>query len=577
MIDVKFYRFNKRRNSTAIPSNSDLAITKSCLLRDYTSVINPVIVVEAKLSLQVPENFDSYNYVEIPEFNRFYFVDNIGYNNNTWIFSLTVDVLGSFRDDIRASSQFVTRTSTASQIDSSYIDTTYDTKSGSFVVNKYDPSGYIVSRIGADANLTESSPNVFGYQPTPSSLGGYYVFGVVSQDGNGLKYYVCTTTGFISILQKILTISVSMSTGSGNLSSNLARSIFDPIQFIKFCRWYPTCPLYAASTVSSTVSSIYIGNQQITLESGGSYTTYTFSPVATCASIMKLEIPKSPYNTNSNHRDYLNLKPYAELNLYMPVFGNIPLDTAKVFNYTKLCVRWITDYTTGTCLLELIPYTQANNDTLFSSSDIIYTANVDYGVDIPVYNLSLDVKAATMLTAGSWLENKLANVLGIKEYDSVGKSGHFSGNLESKNMRSLGDISSRDYSSNIIEKIFNTNSSVDKILTNVHETFGSTIDLLASSLGQVHSTGNPSSYVSYRSIALPMIIGYFFNQADENLAKFGAPCNKTISPLSTLSGFTVCRNSNIDFTVHTSDNKTNITMSEREAVIVFMNSGFYLE
>ena len=66
MIDVKFYRFNKRRNSTAIPSVSNLAVTKSCLLRDYTSVINPVIVVEANMTLEVVENFDSYNYVEIP-------------------------------------------------------------------------------------------------------------------------------------------------------------------------------------------------------------------------------------------------------------------------------------------------------------------------------------------------------------------------------------------------------------------------------------------------------------------------------------------------------------------------------
>lgn len=575
MIDVKFYRFNKRRNSTAIPSNSNLAVTKSCLLRSPTSVINPVIVVEASGSLVQPENFDSYNYVEIPEFNRYYFVDNITYDNNTWVFSLTVDVLGSFRTDIRASSQFVTRTSTSAYINSNYIDTTYSTLPGTFVVNEWNPSDNVRGKISTSDSISSSTPYYFGIFPSnPTKLYGKYVLGIVGQDGEGLKYYLCdTNTAFKSLINKILTISVSMSTGSGSLSANLSRAVFDPIQYVKLCRWYPDVPLgYGYESVCTQVSSIYVGSQEITLQTGDNYRVYSFEPTNTGINYIVLDIPKSPYNTASNHRDYLNLKPYAELNLFMPMFGNIPLDTTKLFNAQKLGIRWTTDFTTGNCVLELFEHQGGVIDP-FENDNVFYTANGSIGVDIPLYNLSLDIQTATYTAVAGWLENKA-----FDSRETIGSK--MNAKLQDAIDKTRKDSPIYNAYLNIVEKLRGEKigTPIDSsIPTKVHEVFGDTLDLYASALGQVHSSGNPSSYLSFRSPLLPKIIGYFYNQSDENLTKFGAPCNQTIAQLSSLSGFTVCANSNIDFTLHTIDNKTNPTITEREAVINFMDGGFYLE
>ena len=78
------------------------AITKSLYdivsitgtLRESSSIINPIIRVQGDVN-------SGYNYAYIPEFNRYYFIDEItNYRNDIWILKLRVDVLMSFRNSI---------------------------------------------------------------------------------------------------------------------------------------------------------------------------------------------------------------------------------------------------------------------------------------------------------------------------------------------------------------------------------------------------------------------------------------------------------------------------------------------
>lgn len=62
-------------------------------LRESSSIISPIIMVEGDVR--------GYNYAYIPEFNRYYFIDEItSYRNNLWILRMKVDVLMSFRASI---------------------------------------------------------------------------------------------------------------------------------------------------------------------------------------------------------------------------------------------------------------------------------------------------------------------------------------------------------------------------------------------------------------------------------------------------------------------------------------------
>lgn len=79
-------------------------LTISGTLRDETSVTNPEILLE--ISNPVP-----YNYMYIPEFNRYYFIsDMISVKNNLWRLSAKVDVLESFKNNILASSAIISDT-----------------------------------------------------------------------------------------------------------------------------------------------------------------------------------------------------------------------------------------------------------------------------------------------------------------------------------------------------------------------------------------------------------------------------------------------------------------------------------
>ena len=70
-------------------------------LKQATSVINPVITVEMK-------NPSQYNYVHIPQFHRYYFIsDIVNIKNNLWEIHMNVDVLESFKTQIKANKAIV--------------------------------------------------------------------------------------------------------------------------------------------------------------------------------------------------------------------------------------------------------------------------------------------------------------------------------------------------------------------------------------------------------------------------------------------------------------------------------------
>ena len=70
-------------------------------LKQATSVINPIITIEI-------ENPSQFNYCHIPQFHRYYFInDMINVRNNLWEIHMKVDVLESFKTQIKANKAIV--------------------------------------------------------------------------------------------------------------------------------------------------------------------------------------------------------------------------------------------------------------------------------------------------------------------------------------------------------------------------------------------------------------------------------------------------------------------------------------
>lgn len=74
-------------------------------LREESSIIDPVITIS-----DIDNYVGSMNYAYIPEFNRYYFITNIeSVRNNLWRVSFHVDVLYTYRSQIKSNSAIIER------------------------------------------------------------------------------------------------------------------------------------------------------------------------------------------------------------------------------------------------------------------------------------------------------------------------------------------------------------------------------------------------------------------------------------------------------------------------------------
>lgn len=91
-MDLRLFYTSDENNK--INKSLSNALILSGTMRDSSSIISPVILVEGEL-------FSGYNYAYIPQFDRYYFIKEItNYRHNLWILSLEVDVLMSFKSPI---------------------------------------------------------------------------------------------------------------------------------------------------------------------------------------------------------------------------------------------------------------------------------------------------------------------------------------------------------------------------------------------------------------------------------------------------------------------------------------------
>lgn len=122
---IKFYYTTSPDNRMTKYLTGELSLEGT--LRESSNVVNPSILIEKDV-----DDLTDYNYVYIPEFNRYYFITEMqSFRNGFTIVSLSVDVLFSFKDDILNNVAIIDK---AQQID--YSNLYYD--DGSFITDTRD-------------------------------------------------------------------------------------------------------------------------------------------------------------------------------------------------------------------------------------------------------------------------------------------------------------------------------------------------------------------------------------------------------------------------------------------------------
>ena len=77
----------------------------TCALKDNTSILRPTLILRSDNA-----SLAGFNYMKIPEFNRFYFIDDIvSLHNYQWEISGHVDVLETYATEIKANQAVIKR------------------------------------------------------------------------------------------------------------------------------------------------------------------------------------------------------------------------------------------------------------------------------------------------------------------------------------------------------------------------------------------------------------------------------------------------------------------------------------
>lgn len=209
---VYFFHFEKKLNSTKRPNlQSDLYFQYDVNWKRPTSITSPTI----EIAVETISEWDlDYNYVYIPSFKRFYFIQNLTVVSANLIeYSLSVDVLASYKDDILGSSLYVLRSSSnysrlipdEAIVHNSKVNHVYNASS----LNGLNPTGcYILTVINGDSFETANPSNTM-YVVSGSEL-----------------------ASFVSYIYDEARI-------SDFSDPDLVATFYNPLQYVTSCRWFP--------------------------------------------------------------------------------------------------------------------------------------------------------------------------------------------------------------------------------------------------------------------------------------------------------------------------------------------------
>lgn len=321
-VNVQFYSFSKRENSTVRPTGDGTIY--SCVLKSESSQASPVIEMDLGTA-----DRPVWNYAYIPSFNRYYWISDWTWiDNRLWQASLATDLLATFRDQIGAASLYVLRSSAAS--DGEIVDDYYPCKVTCQTQTAIGNSPWIHTSGSDDIDLS-AGVFVVGYvtsqQPNNSHMYGSVVYSAMKQ--SGLRALVDHLLGDLQVLDP------DFNTADASLA--LQKSLIDPLSYIKSCIWMPVLYESLPGTENDEIK-IWDWSFDCThkiISNDPPYIQYTVT------------MPITKHPLTATRGNYLNTSPYTRINLDLPPFGNIELDTTLTANATQMQALIAFDLITG--------------------------------------------------------------------------------------------------------------------------------------------------------------------------------------------------------------------------------------
>lgn len=303
---VRLYTLSKRDNSTKRPTGDGTLF--NCIIKSGSGMMHPTIT----LDLGKTSDPSQYNYAYIPNFDRYYFIEEWYFDRALWTASLKVDVLATYKTEIGNANLYVMRC--ASEQNGYIIDTLYPAKSGCTFESEIKSNPW-------DDAMT-------------------YVVGIVSKSATcgSQSHYGLLRASFSQLCNWLLSDVVTSANGFSinDCSLELQRSLVEPLQFIKSCVLLPVAIGDTHGTTGATVN-VYGWSTPVTgkilTENDAIVKTYTF------------DIHKHP-DTDARG-NYVNSAPFTAITLTVPPFGTFDIDTSVTCNASSLTVTIRIDQITG--------------------------------------------------------------------------------------------------------------------------------------------------------------------------------------------------------------------------------------
>ena len=368
MFNIVLYKFSKKTGSMAQPSASVPSVTYKCVARDDASLISPVILIEDQ-----NDDVMNYSYAYIEDWGkRDYFIKDIVLVNGNHLYELdlNVDVLATYRTDIRNSSQFVMRS--ASNYNTNLIDSMYD-------MEGKQQSG-AKSFFGDVKLLPGGTPTYQNYFNTDIT-GGVFCMGVIGDNVTGVTYYLMNYSVFRQVIEDLLDFVPNDITEVG---AGIAKALSKPLQYVTSCFWFPVPPI-----ADHTTTSITFGSYTISL---GTYAGVLDDSLVQ-GYYANVDVPKHPQTATRGA--YMNLSPYAYYAMDFQPFGSFMLDSVKLYGCSKIRSYWFVDYSNGTALMKTYALDTSVNDSIYpilgyKEVALLCSASTQLGVPIQLSQLTVN-------------------------------------------------------------------------------------------------------------------------------------------------------------------------------------------
>ena len=377
---VTLFNFSKRENSTKQIRPTDLSAKQlQVQLKDECNLTNPVLLVSPNL-LSGTFSPTAFNYASIPYWERYYFIKNWTYKNGVWECELAVDVLASFKSSIGQLPTYIERSSFA--YDGNIIDNLYPAKDQFSIA------------------YTSLASAWYGVAPS----GGSYIIGVLNYQSSNhigsVAYYACTQAQLNSLLNYLFSGTIYGASNIEEIGQGLYEAMFNPIQYITSCIWFP----FSTATFGSTSTNIKIGYWDTTVNA------IMVSNVAHKTFITG-NIPDHPQA--SSRGNFLNYSPYSEHSLYIPPFGSFTLDNSfkSIGKYVYSAV--VVDHITGEATIRISTCPSSSNLNEFYIQE---ERSVMLGVPIQIAQIMVDT--GNLISTGAGVIGGIVSSIG----DAIGSS-----------------------------------------------------------------------------------------------------------------------------------------------------------